>query len=37
MGVDIGSLVVSHEIELTSLKNQKLAIDAYNTLINFFQ
>ncbi|UCD03952.1 MAG: flap endonuclease-1 [Candidatus Woesearchaeota archaeon] len=35
MGVDLGSLVVAHDIELGSLKTKKLAIDAYNTLYQF--
>ena len=35
MGVDIGSILVKHDIEFESLSGYKIAIDAYNTIYQF--
>ncbi len=35
MGVDFGDVIPRRRVELTSLSNKKLAVDAYNTLYQF--
>ena len=35
MGVQISSLVKKNELEMQSLVNQKIAVDAYNTIYQF--
>ncbi len=35
MGVDLGELMIKHEITLDSLNGKKIAVDAYNTLYQF--
>ncbi len=35
MGVDLGDILIRHEIKFSELKNRVVAIDAYNTLYQF--
>ncbi len=35
MGVDLGDIIPRRKVELASLSNKKLAVDAYNTLYQF--
>src|SRR5271154_1666837 len=35
MGIDLGDVIPRKKVELVSLSNKKLAVDAYNTLYQF--